>query len=214
MRTACVNCRNEKFKETFGDLSRHVAGREFKAMLPSRKCTSCGVKYYASEDLARFDLMVAITLAHAAVNEPEALKFMRKVTGLQAKQFADLLGVRPETVSRWESGRAGIDRATYALLQQFLLDRLEGSSATQRRLRIMMHPKKLPKIIPAEDVTLAGIIDRFSDPDGLRYIAGVDAYLIERLLERKFLKLHPRQVYEVTNPGREFKNRVLGQRAA
>jgi putative zinc finger/helix-turn-helix YgiT family protein len=215
--TRCTSCGGGKFKQSFAVLTRHVSGHAFKATLPGRVCSACGTKFFASSDLAEFDLMVATTLAHSAVADAEALKFMRKTTGLQAKQFAQLLGVRPETVSRWESGKTGIDRATYALLQQLVLDQIEGRPTTQERLRVMMHPRKLPKVIAAEDVTLAEVVDRLSNPNGIAYIEGVKKshpFLIERLVERRFLKPHPRQIYSVTDSGREFADRVLGRRAA
>jgi hypothetical protein len=81
----------------------------------------------------------------------------------------------------------------------------------------MMHPKKLAKVIVAEDVTLAEVIARLGDRDGAVYIEGVKKshpYLVDRLLERRFIKPHPRLVYAITDPGREFADRVLGRRAA
>lgn len=215
---SCANCRNEDFKQASSALSRHVAGREFKKVVSFRQCTSCKAKYYTGEDLARFDLAVAINLANGAVIDAEALRFMRKATGLQAKEFADLLGVRPETVSRWESGKAGIDRATYAVLQQFLLDRLAGSAQTAKRLRVLMHPKRLKKETFVDDVMLATMIDMFSNPNGVSWMKGVDAHWIDPLIKRRFL-LPPdpargRPFHVITDTGREFADRVLNRRAA
>lgn len=219
MAFGCVNCGNNRFKQTSAIVSRHVAGHEFQSVLPARECGSCGMKYYASDDLARFELATAITIANAALQVPDALKFMRKVTGLQAKQFANLLGVRPETVSRWESGKTPVDRATYAVLQQFLLDRLAGSSATEKGLRVLMRPRRLQKRVVAEDVALAKILDRFGDRDGPRWMGDVEPYWIDRLVQRRFLKTLDRRIrgrdYDITDAGREFAERVLnGRRAA
>ncbi len=216
--TSCVNCRGTKFKQTTAELKRHVAGRVFTGKLPARECSSCGMRYYDSPDLGRFDLAVAITLANAGVTEPEALKFMRKASGRRSKEFAELLGVRPETVSRWESGKAGIDRATYAVIQQLLLDRLAGSSTMERSLRVLMHPKKLSKAAPVEDVALASILDRFGEPDGMVWIKGVDPYWVNRLVERRLL-LPPsptrgRSHHQITEEGKTFADRVLHRTAA
>lgn len=218
MAFTCVNCGNNRFKQTAAIVSRHIAGHEFQSTIPARECASCGMKYYASDDLARFELATAITIANAALQVPEALKFMRKVTGLQAKQFADLLGVRPETVSRWESGRTPVDRATYAVLQQVLLDRLAGSSATEKGLRVLMRPRKLQKRVDAEDVALAKILDRFGDRDGPSYLGDVEPYWVNRLVERRFLKPLGRSTlgrsHDITDAGREFADRVLSRRHA
>jgi putative zinc finger/helix-turn-helix YgiT family protein len=218
MAFTCVNCGNNRFKQTSAIVSRHIAGHEFQSTIPTRECTSCGMKYYASDDLARFELATAITIANAALQVPEALKFMRKVTGLQAKQFADLLGVRPETVSRWESGKTPVDRATYSVLQQFLLDGLAGSSATEKGLRVLMRPRRLQKRVVAEDVALAKILDRFGDRDGPRWMGDVEPYWINRLVQRGFLKPLVRPTlgrnHDITDAGREFADRVLNRRHA
>lgn len=219
MAFVCVNCGNNRSKATSAVVSRHIAGHEFQSTLPALECTSCGMNYYTSNELARFELDTAITIANAGLQAPEAVRFMRKVTGLQAKQFADLLGVRPETVSRWESGKTPVDRATYAVLQQVLLDRLPGSSPMEKRLRFLMRPRRLQKRVIAEDAPLAMILDRvFGDPDGQAWLGKVESYRIERLIERRFLKPLDRPIlgrkHDITNLGREFADRVLDRRHA
>ena len=72
---------------------------------------------------------------------------MRKVTGLQGKEFAELLAVRPETVSRWEQGKRPIDRATYAIIRQLVSERARGVTATTDYLRSLRRPKRLPKTV-------------------------------------------------------------------
>lgn len=126
---------------------RHVAGHVFTADLPSRVCAACGTSYFDDITVGQFDALVAATLAEAGITEPEALKFMRKVTGLQGKEFADLLAVRPETVSRWEQGKRPIDRATYAIIRQLVAERARGVTATTDYLRSLRQPKRLPKTV-------------------------------------------------------------------
>ena len=126
---------------------RHVAGHVFTADLPARVCAGCGTSYFADLVVDQFDTLVAAKLAEAGVTEPEALKFMRKVTGLQGKEFAELLAVRPETVSRWEQGKRPIDRATYAILRQLVYERARGVTATADYLRSLRRPKRLPKTV-------------------------------------------------------------------
>jgi DNA-binding transcriptional regulator YiaG len=102
---------------------------------------------YRTSRPGQFDALVAAELAEAGVTEPEALKFMRKVTGLQGKEFAALLGVRPETVSRWEQGKRPIDRAAYAIIRQIVHERRRGITVTTDYLRSLHRPKRLPKIV-------------------------------------------------------------------
>lgn len=142
--TSCTNCLGTSFKRATVELVRHVAGRVFAGQLPARVCLGCEMRYFAGDDLGRFDLAVAATLATAGVLDPEALRFMRKATEPRAKEFADLLGVRAETVSRWESGKTTIDRAAYAVIHQLIVDRLQGSSATSDYLRSLRKPRRLP----------------------------------------------------------------------
>ena len=125
--------------------TRNVAGHAFTAELSAQVCATCGETYFADEDVAQFDLRVAARLVEAGVTEAEALKFMRKVTGLNGKEFAELLEVRAETVSRWEQDKRPIDRATYAIIRQLIFDRLHGGSGMADFLRSMRKPKRLPR---------------------------------------------------------------------
>lgn len=50
---------------------------------------------------------------------------MRKAAGFRAVEVADLFGVRPETISRWEHGEAEIPRtAAFALAELYKHPRL------------------------------------------------------------------------------------------
>ena len=140
----CLNCHGKLHKQATERI-RHVAGHAFTAELPAQVCPSCDETYLADDVVAEFDLLVAVSLAEAGVADHDALKFMRKVCGLNGKEFAELLEVRPETVSRWEQGKRPIDRSRYAVLRQLLSDRMHGSTATADYLRSLRKPKRLPK---------------------------------------------------------------------
>lgn len=145
MLESCPSCGIGKLQRRSVDRTRHVAGHAFTASLPARVCASCGEAYFADATVTSFDLVVAATLAEAGVAAAEALKFMRKVTGLNGKEFADLLEVRPETVSRWEKDKRPVDRATYAVIRQLIFDRIHGNTDTADYLRSLHRPKRLPK---------------------------------------------------------------------
>jgi len=141
----CPSCKVGKLQSRTIERSRRVAGHVFTARLPARVCVACGESFFADATVSNFDLLVGARMAEAGVTDAEALKFMRKVTGLNGKQFAELLEVRPETVSRWEKDKRPIDRATYAVIRQLLFDRMHGSSETADYLRSLRRPKRLPK---------------------------------------------------------------------
>ncbi|MEK6608659.1 MAG: type II TA system antitoxin MqsA family protein [Myxococcota bacterium] len=141
----CPNCKVGKLERRTVRRVRHVAGHSFAAEIPARACASCGEAYFADADVGSFDLLVAARLADAGVANADALKFMRKATGLNGKEFAQLVQVRAETVSRWERDKRPVDRATYALIRQMILDRRRGSTATADYLRSLRKPRRLPK---------------------------------------------------------------------
>jgi putative zinc finger/helix-turn-helix YgiT family protein len=143
----CPNCGAAAVEPQTIRRKRHVAGYEFTADLPARVCAGCGTSYFDDRVVGQFDAAVAARLAEAGVTDPTALKFMRKVTGLQGKEFAELLAVRPETVSRWEQGKRPIDRATYAIIRQLVCERAGGVTTTTDYLRSLHKPKRLPKIV-------------------------------------------------------------------
>ena len=145
MTKTCPNCAIGKIKPGAANRTRNVAGHSFTAALPAMTCDNCGEIYFDGEVIGQFDLLVAARLAEAGVIDAEALKFMRKVTGLNGKEFAELLEVRAETVSRWEKDKRPIDRATYAVMRQLIFDRLHGTTQTADYLRSLHKPKRLPR---------------------------------------------------------------------
>ncbi|HEY3354618.1 MAG TPA: type II TA system antitoxin MqsA family protein [Polyangia bacterium] len=125
--------------------ARTVAGHAFTASLPARVCRSCGEAFFDDAIVERFDLAIAARLAEGGVDAPEALKFLRKATGLQGRELAVLLDVRPETVSRWEQGKRPVDRATFAIMRQLVWERLHARTALADYLASLRRPKRLPR---------------------------------------------------------------------
>jgi putative zinc finger/helix-turn-helix YgiT family protein len=71
-------------------------------------CTKCGEEVITIPDVNGLIAAVAVTrvMLPLKLNGTE-IKFLRKAIGLSGKNLAELLGVRPETVSRWENNDAG-----------------------------------------------------------------------------------------------------------
>src|SRR6185437_453729 len=108
----CLSCNQGTMRPAMVEIRREVGERSFVASVDGRKCTDCGSVSFKGTDLARFEGAVAAALAGSG----EAFRWMRKALDLRAIDVAVLLGVTPETISRWETGRVTIDRGAMALL--------------------------------------------------------------------------------------------------
>lgn len=150
MLTQCPSCQAKKFKGRLAEKVKVVGGHRFRALVPGQECQQCGESFYEIGTLARFDQLVAKELADAGVKSGEALRFIRKAAGVAATDLAALLDVRPETVSRWENDKRPIDRGSYAVLHQLLIEKLAESTATADYLRGLSKPKRLPKTVKLE----------------------------------------------------------------
>ncbi len=131
----CVQCSGEKWENSDVPVSRTIAGCTFSAEVTGRRCLQCGARYAGQHALELFDQMVARDLAESGVASGEAVRFMRKVIGVSAKEWADLLGVTPETVSRWENDQRAIDPTALRMLRAATLDRFHGHTTTVDKFR-------------------------------------------------------------------------------
>lgn len=117
-------------RRTFGELVVSVT-------VPAEVCDACGESLIADDDLARVEHAVTRALVSAGSMHPNALRWLRKAADLRSMDLAELLGVAPETVSRWEHGSRTIDRAALALVASLALDALDGITTTRDRLRAL-----------------------------------------------------------------------------
>lgn len=138
----CVNCAGRSFKDAKRMLKRVVDAREFEAEVPARMCKKCGAMYVDARDGERFELAIASSLADTGVASAEAFRFMRKAIGMNAEKLAELLGVARETVSRWETGKRGVDRGAALVLGSLVIDKLHGFDTTIKRLHALQKPPR------------------------------------------------------------------------
>jgi len=76
--------------------------------------------FLEGDEVQRQEREIATGLVARGVRTAAEFRFVRKMAGFRANEIAELLGVRPETVSRWERGEAEIPRsATFALGELF-----------------------------------------------------------------------------------------------
>jgi DNA-binding XRE family transcriptional regulator len=86
-----------------------------------RKCGSCGAEEVAIPNVLGLHRCIAIMLVNRkSALAPVEFRFLRQFLGHSSKDFAGVLGVTPETLSRWENGKHEIsplaDRAVRLLV--------------------------------------------------------------------------------------------------
>ena len=145
MSTPCPFCGAAKLHDSKRVTREKIAGHCFVETLQILDCAECGEATYPPGVLTKFQLHIAWTLARAGIVEPEAVRFMRSALGLSGVSLARLFGVRPESISRWEHGKRGMDRATLVVFHQLIEGRINGDEATFRLLHELEKPPKLPK---------------------------------------------------------------------
>lgn len=112
----CPSCKKDTMRPWTGMITR--MGLEIEAA--GRRCGSCGETIFEGDEVQRQEREIAAVLVARGVRTAAEFKFVRKVAGFRANEIAELLGVRPETVSRWERGEAEVPRsAAFALGELF-----------------------------------------------------------------------------------------------
>ncbi len=102
---------------------------------PQRICSACGERTYRGKDLVAAEDAVTRELVARGIRDGAVFKHLRKALGLKATDLADLLGVTPETISRWENGHNQADRAVWATLDLLVDEHRAGRTTTLERLR-------------------------------------------------------------------------------
>jgi putative zinc finger/helix-turn-helix YgiT family protein len=144
----CVQCRGGRLVKAEAPETVRVGDVEVRfAAVPVLRCEACGETYYDGPTMERVELHAAAELARAGVRSPEALRFMRKTIGMSGKDLAKLLGTTPETVSRWENGKAPIDRYAMVVVGALVEDALAGRQTTRELLEAGNKPSDRRRIV-------------------------------------------------------------------
>lgn len=141
--TNCTSCRGTHLAPGEVEESRAVGGQTYKGKVGGVVCQDCGASYLASKTMERFEREVVLEVMAQGEPTGEAFAYARKVLGVSAKEVARLLGLTPETISRWETGRMPADIAAFFLLGVMVREAKEGRSTTLDLLR-SAHEPRLP----------------------------------------------------------------------
>ncbi len=112
---------------------------------PAHRCRDCGAVHVDGAVRARAHLAVGCALADRGVHTGEALRHMRRALALRAADLARLLGVTPETISHWETGKAPPSRAAFVAVAAMVADALEGRTTTRDRLSVAAGGRPWPR---------------------------------------------------------------------
>lgn len=123
----CRACRAGKMLASVMPIARSVAGHTFRGTVRTLTC-ACGASEVPGEALEAFEISVGRALTNAPPTG-EAARWIRKALGYTAVDLAALLGVRPETISRWERNERSIDHAAWAMLGMLTTDRRMAEAA-------------------------------------------------------------------------------------
>ncbi|MGC4118580.1 MAG: helix-turn-helix domain-containing protein [Myxococcales bacterium] len=147
MATRCFSCKGTDFAAGKHEDRLELGGHKFTRSVPTRRCKRCGEEMIQGQDVEGFELDVAAEFARHGQLPADAFRHMRRVLGLKATELAELLDVTPETISRWENEKQSMDRRAAALLSAMVLDKLEGRTSTLDRLKALMKPSRLPRLV-------------------------------------------------------------------
>jgi putative zinc finger/helix-turn-helix YgiT family protein len=87
-----------------------------------RRCSKCGdheVVIPRIEELHR--VLAAAVVRQASRLSKDELKFLRKHLGYSGVDFAKVIGVAAETISRWENGKENIGATTEKLIRMLVV---------------------------------------------------------------------------------------------
>ena len=126
-----------------------------------RHCNECGEEHVVIPRIEELHRLIASTLAQKKGRLlPGEIRFLRTCLGYSSRDFADFVGVRPETVSRWESERAGVSpsRAAEKLLRLAVLTEKPVEDYGLRDLDFDLgRTESLPRFSTGEDGWVASV---------------------------------------------------------
>ena len=118
--------------------TQSVGGRDFVVTVATEACRACGSVFLENASLQRAQIEIACEVARHGPVSGEAFRFLRKALGIRAIVVADLFGVTPETISRWENGQRPVDKAAETRLTRLAM---LGASRLRRVLSRSNHPQ-------------------------------------------------------------------------
>jgi len=80
---------------------------------------------------------------------------MRKAIGLSSKKLATMLGIKPETLTRWENGRLAVPRLAFLTLAKLAEDELAKQRNTREQLEQFNRMEQNPQFPERKQLALS-----------------------------------------------------------
>jgi len=142
MRT-CDRCQREKVIDVLVDDAMEVCGHRFTTQVPAGRCLVCQHVVIQSEHVRRFEQVVAVEIAKAALRTGSAFRFLRTTLAVSDAGLAELLDVPTEYVGYWETDKWRVDPRALAVLCALVLGRFDGKHSVLDPLAVLRGPRKL-----------------------------------------------------------------------
>lgn len=140
----CHKCGGEMEAKTLTKDHVH-AGVEFRVVMPGFECPADGSWELSPETAKEFERKILLHIATHGPVTPSTMKLLHSATTLKGHELAALLGIAPETLSRWENGKEPINPTHWSLLAAMVRDK-----ATLRQVRAVRDAKPSSKPVPLE----------------------------------------------------------------
>lgn len=152
MKAKCVICGQ-------GEMTSHTENYKYESLpgvtlvdVEVLQCGNCGEREVVIPRLAELNRFLALTIVHKKAKLAGAeVRFLRKSLGWSGANFAEHVGVGPETVSKWENEKEPIgpqsDRLLRLLvvhetpLSDYSLDTLKNLESEAKPVRIKLIQK-------------------------------------------------------------------------
>ena len=103
-----------------------VAGHEFEITEVPYSVRENGEHVIGADVTGRIQLKIASEFARRGIVNGGTFKAIRKALRFKSVDLAHLLGVMPETISRWEAGALPMPRPSWVAVAALLRDTLDG----------------------------------------------------------------------------------------
>ena len=104
-------------------VERDIGRRTYSAPAKAKWSEEVGRFGIPAGELRRAELAIAVQVAERAAASGEGFAWMRKALGLTGKELGEILGVRLETISRWERGDVEVTRTAWLYVGGAVLEK-------------------------------------------------------------------------------------------
>ena len=111
--TKCASCKREN---TLRPARERVSIRSIELVGTAMRCSHCREVFWPQDEMERQYEAAASAIVARGIRDGAQFQLVRKMLQLKATDLGRLLGVRPETISRWERGESPVDRAAAFVL--------------------------------------------------------------------------------------------------